>query len=323
VILLVSNTQDITCDFVVRALQRRRREFIRLNTDEFPRYASGAVTAGLGATERAEIRWKNRDKILRFNEVTSVLYRRPVAPVPDDAIQDAALRKFCADECYDFIRGLLYSLDCHWISHPDAIRRAEHKVYQMNVAKRVGLVMPQTLVSNDPGDVLEFYESCAGRVVVKCTYMGFIDSLESPALIYTSRVKREDLTDLESVRFATSIFQQYIDKDFDLRVTVVGDRVFAAKIEADLPPDIPDWRACDLKSLRHSTFALPSSVENLCLTLVNALGLDFGAIDFVVDREGNFFFLEINPNGQWAWLEIALGLPISTAIVDRLEERAA
>lgn len=321
-ILLVSNTQDLTCDFVVRELRRRRRKFARLNLDEFPRLASGVATAGIGSPERAEIKWTNRKNVLHLNDVGSILYRRPVPPVPHDAIKDEALRKFCTDESYDFLRGLLLSLDCHWISHPDAIRRAEHKLYQMKAAGRVGLLMPPTLVSNDPDEVGRFFDVCSGRMVVKCLYMGFIDNQRTPAMIFTSMVSREDLAEIDSVRFAPSIFQKYVDKEFNLRVTVVGDKVFTAKIEAEPLPGIPDWRACATEDLRHSEYSLPASVEQACIDLVRLLNLDFGAIDFVVDKEGNVFFLEINPNGQWAWLETILGLPISAALVDRLEEFA-
>jgi MvdD-like protein with pre-ATP grasp domain/ribosomal protein S6-L-glutamate ligase RimK-like protein len=318
-ILIVSNTQDLTCDFVVRELQRRRSAFSRLNFDEFPRFALGVATAGTDYSERAEITWTNRKKVLYFNEVSSVLYRRPVSPVPDCA-EDEAIKRFCVDECYDFLRGLLLSLDCHWISHPDAIRKAEHKLYQMRVATRVGLRLPKTLVSNSPDEVLNFFETCSGRMVVKCLYMGFIDNQQAPELILTSLVSREDLNDAQSIRLSPSIFQEYVDKNFDLRVTVVGERVFAAKIETTLPPDTPDWRACSPEELRHSLYHLPVSVERACIDLVRLLNLDFGAIDFAVDKRGEIYFLEINPNGQWAWLETILALPISAALVDRLEE---
>ncbi len=286
--------------------------------DEFPRLASGVATAGTGFPERAEIRWSNRHKVLRFSDVSSVLYRRPVPPVPDDAIQDEALRKFCTDESYDFLRGLLFSLDCHWISHPDAIRRAEHKLYQARIASKVGLTMPRTLVTNDPDEVLGFFDACSGRMVAKCLYMGFIDSKKAPAMIFTSNVSREDLDDVESVRFTPTIFQEYVDKEFDLRVTIVGEKVFTARIDAATPPGTPDWRACGPEELCHSPYSLPASIERACIDLVHLLELDFGAIDLAVDKEGNFFFLEINPNGQWAWLEAIL--PISAALVDRLEE---
>ncbi|HTG32945.1 MAG TPA: hypothetical protein VLB76_08425 [Thermoanaerobaculia bacterium] len=318
-ILLVTNTHDITCDFIVRELQRRDRAFARLNLDEFPRFASGVITAGRGNPEQAEIRWSNRRKVLRLGEVASVLYRRPVPPVIDDAVRDEALRKFCTDESYDFLRGLLFTLECHWISNPEAIRKSEHKVYQMRVASKVGLTMPRTLVTNDPSEVLDFFEACSGNMVVKCIYMGFIDKQGAPETIFTSIVSREDLSDIDSVRLAPSIFQEYIYKQFDLRVTVVGERVFSAKIEAALPPNKPDWRACSIENLHHTPYLLPTSIERACIELVHLLGLDFGALDFVVDRNGNFYFLEINPNGQWAWLETILGLPISSALVDRLE----
>ena len=79
-----------------------------------------------------------------------------------------------------------------------------------------------------------------------------------------------------------------------------------------------DWRKGSYTDLRHQVVSLPGDVEAACVKLVKNLGLRFGAIDLVLDRKGRFWFLECNPNGQWAWIENRTGLPISAAIVDEL-----
>lgn len=323
-ILLISNTQDVTTDFVVRELVRQAIPFARLNTDEFPINGFGSVTFGKVLKTKKIIKWENREKWLDFSCVRAILYRRPVPPVPDSVISEKEIRRFCIDESYDFLRGTWFSLNCHWISHPEVIRKAEHKIYQLSVAQQLELPVPRTLVSNDPMEIKAFYDGCSHKMIVKPLYLGFINTPNNPQFIYTTTVSRVDMQDIETARFAPAIYQEKIDKLFDVRVTIVGDTVFAAKIEtSSLPSTIPDWRFASIDDLKHTEYELPCKIESLCKSLVQSLGLDFGAIDLAVDRDGKHIFFEINPNGQWAWLETILGFPISKEIVDRLVSKAA
>ena len=322
-ILLISNTQDLTTDFVVRELFRQDIPFARLNTDEFPVQGFGSVTFGDVSHARNGIRWKNRAKPLDFRQVRAVLYRRPIPPVLDARIDEAEVQRFCIDESFDFLRGVWSSLNCHWISRPEAIRKAEHKIYQLRVAEQLRLPVPKTLVTNDPDEIRAFYEECPHGMIVKPLYLGFINEPQKPQFIFTTTVSPDDLRDIETAQFAPAIYQEKIDKVCDLRVTIIGEKVFAAKIEApSLPAHIPDWRFADINDLQHSPYELPPEIEDLCRNLVQALDLDFGAIDFALTRDGKLVFFEINPNGQWAWLETALGFPISRTIVDRLTTKA-
>jgi glutathione synthase/RimK-type ligase-like ATP-grasp enzyme len=319
-ILIISNTQDLTSDFVVREIKRRNLPFARLNTDEFPTKGCGLVTFGYSGESQRLIHWNNRETPLDFNHIKAVLYRRPVAPIIEAEIKDEPTRKFCEDESYDFLRGLWYSLDCHWISDPLAIKKSEHKVYQLKVAQSLYFNIPKTIITNDPGEVEKFFHTCPKGIIIKPLYLGFINDPEKPRTIFTNCVAEEDLKNIDSVRIAPSIFQERIHKKFDIRVTIIGDRVFAVKIEVDsLPPNIPDWRFAPIEKLKHSIYDLPPDVEKSCMDLVERLGLDFGAIDLALDHNDNHIFFEINPNGQWAWLETILHLPISKAIVDRLQ----
>ncbi len=320
-ILIVTNQQDLTADFVVREITRRRLSFARLNTDEFPINACASAYFGPGETPHAQLRWFNRERILEWHRVRAVWYRRPVPPVVAEAVIDPGVRKFAIDEAYDFLRGLWYSLNCFWISNPDSIRRAEHKIVQLNEARRIGFRFPRTLVSNSPEEVQRFFHACPNGIVAKPLFLGFLHHNNEGKFIYTTRLAEEDLSDEDSVRYTPSIYQEYIPKAADIRVTVVGERVFATRITAkNLPANIPDWRCVELDNLNHTPHELPSDEQDKCVQLVKTLRLEFGAIDFALDEQGRHVFLEINPNGQWAWLESTTGANISAAIVDRLVE---
>lgn len=122
-----------------------------------------------------------------------------------------------------------------------------------------------------------------------------------------------------ALRFCPVIFQAYVPKLFELRITVVGKQVFAAEIHSQQANHTRhDWRRYDNYKTPHLPHQLPCSMEQRCVHLVEQLGLSYGAIDMVVTPDGRYVFLEINPNGQYLWIEETTGLPISDAICDLL-----
>lgn len=124
-----------------------------------------------------------------------------------------------------------------------------------------------------------------------------------------------DLADGVSLKLAPVIYQELVPKRFDIRVTVVHQDLFAVAIDSQkLEAAAIDWRRADTDTLEHYTHTLPSDVAEACLMLMKVLGLNYGAIDLVLTPDDKYLFLEINPNGQWVWMEDRLGLPISEAI---------
>jgi glutathione synthase/RimK-type ligase-like ATP-grasp enzyme len=318
VILIISNTQDMTADFVVQALVDRGVEFARLNTDEFPQRGAASVWFGAGGDSDGVIEWTNHPNTLRLASVRAVWYRRPVPPVVDPEITDEGSRKFATDECYEFLRGLWHNLNCYWMSPPEAIRKAEHKIVQLRAAVNCGFLIPKTVVTNCPVQVSNLKAKCTDGIVAKPLYLGFVKGSTEGAYLYTTRLRPEHIADHEAIQLAPSIYQEFVPKCADVRVTVVEDTVFAARIVAnDLPTDIPDWRYA-LTNLEHSAYVLPADESMRCRRLVRELGLKFGEIDYAFTNDGRHFFLEINPNGQWAWLESAIGSPIGAAIANCL-----
>lgn len=116
------------------------------------------------------------------------------------------------------------------------------------------------------------------------------------------------------------LFQQWVPKDYEVRLTVVDDQFFAARIDARSPAAETDWRA-DYHALDYTAIETPEFVRTRVSELLHRLGLRFGALDFVVSPDGQWWFLECNPNGQWAWIETETAMPIAAAIADALEGR--
>jgi len=166
-VLIVTNSTDATADLVEQELLRRCVRYFRLNTDRFPmemvgtaKFARGFRSLELVADEKTRI---------DHAEINAVWYRRPVPTSIAASVIDPAVRKFAADEAYEFLRGFWLSLNskCHWISHPEAIRIAERKLVQLDLASKSGFVLPRTVVTNSPEEVLRLRDECPGGVVVK------------------------------------------------------------------------------------------------------------------------------------------------------------
>jgi glutathione synthase/RimK-type ligase-like ATP-grasp enzyme len=189
------------------------------------------------------------------------------------------------------------------------------KLYQLEMARRCGLIIPETIVTNDPIKALEFSKNHQGKIIYK-----LIDSrsglcfptFELPRSIPTMPFRDSDNEHLDQVDLCLHLFQERIKKVSDLRVTIVGNVIFAAEIKSQSQGELLDWRSNP--SLPVEPFKLPDKVKENCLLLMQKLGLSFAALDFCLDADGNCSFLEINPDGQFLWIEEALGLPISEAL---------
>lgn len=316
-ILIVTNKGDYTADFLILRMKERDVPFLRFNTEEFPRFVELSLKIeNLGYTGYFKLGGENID----LGEIQSVWYRRPRLSEPSPQIEDTAARNFIVSESRETLQGLWRMLPCFWVSHPDKIRVAESKLNQLVVAARIGFTIPATLVTNSPQEAEEYYSSSSSKLVYKPQQYGRLERGENVSLLYTSVVQANHTNQFDAVQLSPVLFQQYVPKKLELRVTVVGERVFAVEVHSqEIEEAKDDWRRVDPLKLRHVPCELPRNVMVNCIQLVKVLGLAFGAIDLIVTPDGEFVFLEINPNGQWAWIEqMCPELRIRDALIDLL-----
>ena len=316
IVLIVTNKTDITTDLVVLEFQRRGTPYARFNTEDFP--------------QRVEISWElNSQGIdgyirlpyseLSLRDVKSIWYRRPAAPEIAETVQSPSLREFAHRESQEALSGLWRTMGCFWMSYPDAINAASYKPRQLKIANALGFNVPRTLISNSPDDVERFQAEC-GQIIAKPLFSGDILWDDDRKVVFTTPVSHDHVSANESIRLAPTIFQEYIRKDLELRVTVVGRTVLAASINSqEVSEAIHDWRRASPNTLCFRPYKLPSFLAEKCVRLVATLGLTFGTIDIVMTPDRNFVFLEINPSGQWGWLENATGEPYTATIATQLE----
>lgn len=311
-ILLVTNKRDLTTDFVVVELRRRGVDFLRLNSEDLHE-ASVSFDPGTGGDWHIDF----GDRGLDLKDVRAAYYRRPGAPGPAEA-GDEATRRYLADEWSAVTKALWNGLEGRWLSSPFAIMRAEDKPRQLTVASSLGFAIPETLVSNDFDAVSAFV--AGGGVVGKPLRHSLVERGDAGEVLFTARLDPVRPMDRSAVSIAPVIYQREVRKLYDVRVTVIGERVYAAAIHSqDHGETEVDWRSGTRLDLRHEPIDLPADVGDRCRALTKALNLRYGAIDLVAGVDGRHWFLEINPNGQWAWIERRTGYPLASAIVDELE----
>lgn len=263
-----------------------------------------------------------------IRDVTGVWLRRPRAigreletPVKK---QYWEYSKSALQECMNQLYAVLQ--DALWLSDRYALERAENKVYQLICAQEIGFLVPQTLLTSNQRSARAFV-SLRQESIVKGLSRSFPRPGNASYLEFFARtITPRDPIRYDGLRLAPAIFQEVIYPQAEYRVTVVGDRVFPAKVLlTGLPKTtIRDWHLGYIKgNLRFKHCTLPKGITDKCVRLVRRLGLHYGAIDLVQDRQGETWFIEINPNGQWAFIEHETKQPIGKAIADLLENRTA
>lgn len=306
-ILLVSNQRDLTTDYIVRELKIRGLAYKRLNTESLVKLN---CSIGFNCADDWSI------GSIKGNEVTSAYFRRPsLVSIRHPSLTEEETEYLCL-EWMSFLKSIYYRLEGKWFSSPTHIALAEDKPRQLLVASSLGFKIPIGVISNDVYDVISRTRN--DGLIVKPLRQALLKGGQEK-VIFTSRIPKLSNEHKTAISYSPSIYQQEIKKKFDVRVTVVGDKVFPVAIWSQNNTESEvDWRNGGRIDLLHEKIELPSELEKKCVMLTQELNLRFGAIDLICDLDEEFWFLEINPNGQWAWIENQTKLPIASAIVDEL-----
>lgn len=316
-ILILSTPNDPHVDFVMPEFKRRNLNPICFYPEKFPQKIK--ITTNFKRKNPDTLVKSNRQKF-NLSEVKSVWYRRPFPPKVTPLL-NKKYKLFAMTEAEAFINYLFDSLQgALWVSKPNKIERARNKLLQLSLASKIGLKTPEMLITNEPARVKEFYDAHNGDIIIKPIKAERVEmSRNYRHIFFTNKVKRESLKHLKEVSYSPCYFQEEIKKKYELRITVVGNKVFPAELHSQ-SNDLTrvDWRYA-AEEIPYKKHKLPPSIEKMCLSLIKKLDLKFGAIDMVLTPREEYVFLEINPNGQWGWIERKTGLPIRESLVDLLQ----
>jgi glutathione synthase/RimK-type ligase-like ATP-grasp enzyme len=311
-VLIVTNEQDVGADFLVREFDRRRVRVIRFNSERAPEWR-------LTVEPNAGWRLVGADRTLDSEECVGVWWRRPEVP---EVAQTEDAAEAVADQWRAFLLALEVTPGPVWASKPSRIRVAENKALQLRIANDIGFDVPRTVWTNDLDEANSLLDHCDGAAAVKSVATAWWEESGEGTFVYTSLIESDDLPVAARLAQAPLAFQEPITPKRDVRVTVVEEVVLAA-IQTEAPENTNqsiDWRlAPQHRWVRHD---LPTKIARHCRDLVRAFDLRFGAIDLAIDRQGVHWFLELNPNGEWGWLQ-RIGLPIAEALADVLTDEKA
>ncbi|MDX2009729.1 MAG: MvdC family ATP-grasp ribosomal peptide maturase [Myxococcaceae bacterium] len=305
-----------TIDRVQAALTRLGWDALRFDTDLFPSRV-GLALEQAGAEREAVLEFEHRT--IRLSEVRAVWLRRVWAPrLP--AAMDPADQEACAEASRTALIDVLTHLTprARWVNGLDASARAESKVLQLVEARAVGLEVPPTTLTNSPAWV-ERLRRREPRLVTKLlTPLSY--AMQASRFVYTSALSEGDHAAMGRLKYAPQLFQPLIEKAAELRVVIVGPETFVGAIDASRSRrGAVDWRQLDgTERVPWRRGTLPGAVEKKARALLRRLGLVGGALDFIVTPDGRHVFLEVNPAGEWGWLERDLRFDISGAFARAL-----
>lgn len=322
-IILTTRTNDAHADVLVERLNEKKADFLRLNWDDFPQRIKINLDFDKD-TWQAQV-YLPLGRVLDCQSVTAGWCRSQPSARVSQSIEPPFARRIALQESETTIQDIIFLLsDRYWINHPQQMRVAYSKLFQLKIAQEVGFRIPRTRVTNSPELFSEFYSNISGDKITKMIGLPW-RLAEDGYLVFTNVLKPENVQSSELLELCPTLIQEFVEKDIELRVTVVGNDVFAMEIHSKLNSESEiDWRRItvdDLKKIGAAAY-FPDSEAQRCIQFLSRFGLVYGAFDFILTPKGDLVFLEMNPHGAWGFVEYITGLPISYAIVERLMAQA-
>ncbi|MCA1648057.1 MAG: hypothetical protein LC797_22200 [Chloroflexi bacterium] len=317
-VLIITNDHDEHASAVIAELHRRDVPVFRFHPQDFPGACSISMEIQAGRVG-GEIR--TAEHRVQLDDICAAWYRRLrdlFAPPPTLNVLYGDVENYVGVQSTTTLAGLFASLQTLWVGQPSRLRQAEIKALQLAQASKAGLKTPNTLISNDPTWAASFLDrlgdtECAIKPLVAVR----ANDGHADRLPLTTTLPRGH--GLESVALAPTIFQPYVEKAYELRCVVIGEKIFCARLNSqDQELTRHDWRAGDLQQ---EIFALPEHVEGSIHRLMSSFEINFASLDLILTPDGEFVFLDLNPNGQWLWLELELGLPLVASMADLLTSK--
>ncbi|TBO59431.1 ATP-grasp ribosomal peptide maturase [Streptomyces kasugaensis] len=317
-VLVVTALEDVTADWVITALNEREVPVVRVDPADIGAGLSfGACIGSDSPTWGGRLRTASRE--VELGEVAAVYYRRPTPYASRFEHLPQQQREFAAAEARHGLGGVLNHLHgALYVNHPAAVTRADFKPAQLQRFAELGLAIPPTLITNDIEAARKF--AANHEHVIYKTFRGLPRSEDGhTGAIWAQRVDPDSFDDTLAV--TAHLFQAEVPKTGDVRVTVVGRRVFAQQIAA--PDGALDWRRSDWEELIHAPIAVPVPIEAALYSYLASSGLVFGCFDFALTGDGrdpdHWTAIECNPNGQWGWLPDARAITEAFAEILSME----
>ncbi len=311
-LLILTNSNDATADYLESELRKHGVAFLRFDTDLSLRVTRVSYREGIPLLCIQGISYNPEC-------FSNVWYRRP-EQLKHEALDSSPEGKFIYGEWAEALEGFLAHIPkAKWMNHPASNVGASHKLEQLTTAKRLGFTVPRTLVTQDADELLAFFSEHKGEIIVKPMASGYVERPEgeTDSLVYTNRVQVSHLQNLDDIPTSPTLFQQCIDKHCDVRITVVDADIHAVRLIAREPDGSQrcDIRRNNMDDVQYEAIVLPDDALQGIKAMMDHYELRFAAIDMAVGTDGKWYFFEINPNGQWAWIDEFAGMNIARSFI--------
>ena len=316
-LLIVSNKSDIATDFLISRLYERNISFIRINTEDY--LSEWDVDFQIDHNNANALISFQNGNTLPVENIEGAYIRQP--KLPKLRVTDSD-KEFAKRETGEALRSLWrFIKDDVWLNAPHHILRASNKPEQLRIAREIGFTIPKTCITANHNFAYDFYCQNGKNVIAKAVKHGFLYDGKEAKVAGTQHIDQVYFDNACDYANIPMIFQEKIEKHYDIRITVVGNKVFSTGIYSQEHQETSvDWRLADHFKipLRQEQIEIPTTIEHLCVNITQRMNLKYSAIDMIKSQDGNYYFLELNPNGQWAWLEQVAGHLIRDALIDAL-----
>ncbi|WP_299489867.1 hypothetical protein [uncultured Shewanella sp.] len=299
---MVTSSYDKTCSYIIKKFSQLT--FFRLDLDKFSDYHITFSVDGF--------KIEDANHYIDSGSCVSIYLRKPSMEKLDD-IFETHYHSYIHKETYAFVEGIIESFNGIVLTKPSVMRRANNKVFQASLAAKVGFHLPEFAITNNV-DLLKHFTENAG--IIKPIAIGEITSGSSKEFVQTNLI--DPTFEANNFEYSPVYLQHFIEKEYEVRITVIDGNFFPVKINSE---NNIDWRKPNNK-VSYEVYSIPSTIRNNCLNFMDLCNMKFGCFDFVV-KDSTWYFLEMNANGQWAWLEFETEFNISGAIIRYLTKDIA
>lgn len=304
-VLILTCEEDVTADMVVVHLHAAGVPVVRLDPADL---TAGVSLSGEYARGAFQGHLSSAGRLVSLDGLRSVWVRRPGTP----AARAPAPSAWLTEEASQALYGMLRSARARWMNHPDAAAQARHKPWQLRLAQRCGLPVPATLITTFPQAARDFSERYPDLVVKP---VSGAHPQDPPRAVPTSRVAPD--ADFSAVAYGPTLLQRRVAKRADIRLTAVGDRLLAARKPTEDGDDV-DVRFVPAAARPWDPVEVPPRVAEGVRAYLREAELAYGAFDFAEDADGVWWFLECNQSGQFGFIEVDTGQPISRTVAEWL-----
>lgn len=312
-VLIISGTGDAHAEYMRKILRFKNIPSFLFLSDKYPYEAQ--ITFDFNNNHTLTY----QDRKINLNSDWSIWNRR-IFPPEFPKNFPGNLEEMVIEESKRTLQGLMVTHPGLVVNNPFNNYRANNKIEQLQRAREIGLNVPDTLITNEPNKAKEFYEKHKRNIIFKMQKLPIIEDKNGVhKTIMTRRVLPEDFAEIERIKNGPCLFQEHIEKEYEIRLTTVGNELFPIAIysqDSEISRD--DFRRYDFGKVRYKNVNIPEEITTKILSLTKQYKLHYAAIDLIYTPKDKYVFLELNPNGQYLWTEEMSGAPITNSFADYL-----